>query len=251
MGLADLHIHTLHSFDGTARVADVLRRASAIGLDVVAITDHDVIEGALEALELAPQYGIEVIPGIEITTADGDLLAYNVQRAPAPRRGVIDTLLEVGEMGGFCVAAHPMAGGWTMKSLSAYAIWQATRHERAARILLGLEAFNATTLDRNSNNWANNLAERLGLAKTGSSDAHVLGAIGSGATWFPGHTTADLVAALRSAQTEVRRHAAWRPLRVLGSWLVGYTLAAPQHLIMNLRRRPGVSQVTPPHAAEA
>lgn len=251
MGLADLHIHTLHSFDGTARVADVLRRASAIGLDVVAITDHDVIEGALEAVELAPQYGIEVIPGIEITTADGDLLAFNLQRAPAPRRGLIDTLLDVGEMGGFCVAAHPMAGGWTMKSLSAYAIRQVCRHERAARILLGLEAFNATTLDRDSNTWSNNLADRLGLAKTGSSDAHVLSAIGSGATWFPGHTAADLVAALRSAQTEVRRHAEWRPLRVLGSWLVGYTLAAPQRLSMRLRRNTGAGQSVPTRAAQA
>ncbi len=251
MGLADLHIHTLYSFDGTARVADVLRRASAIGLDVIAITDHDVIEGALEALELAPRYGIEVIPGIEVSTADGDLLAFDIQHAPAPKRGLIDTLLEVGEMGGFCVAAHPMAGGWTMKSLSAYAIRQACRHERAARVLIGIEAFNATTLDRDSNTWANNLANRLGLAKTGSSDAHVLGSIGSGATWFPGHTAADLLGALRTAQTEVRRHAEWSPLRTLGSWLAGYALSVPQRLSMRLRRAAGVGQVIPPQTAEA
>lgn len=248
MGLADLHIHTLHSFDGTARVADVLRRASAIGLDVIAITDHDVIEGALEALQLAPRYGIEVIPGIEITTADGDLLAFNIQRAPAPKRGLIDTLLEVGDMGGFCVAAHPMAGGWTMKSLSAYAIRQACRHERAARALLGLEAFNATTLDRDSNTWAANLATRLGLAATGSSDAHVLGAIGNGATWFPGHTAADLLVALRSAQTEVRRRAVWGPLRIAGSWLVGYTLSAPRRLAMRLGGA-RLGQPAPPQVA--
>ncbi len=237
MGLADLHIHTLHSFDGTARVADVLRRARDIGLDVIAVTDHDVIEGALEALELAPRFGVEVIPGVEITTADGDLLAFNIQRAPAPNRGLIDTLLEVGDMGGFCVAAHPMAGGWTMKSLSAYAIRQAIRHERAAHSLIGIEAFNATTLDRDSNAWANNLADRLGLAKTGSSDAHVLSAIGSGATWFPGHTAADLVNALQYVQTEVRRHAAWHPVRVLSCWLSGYILSAPHRLSMRLRHK--------------
>lgn len=251
MGLADLHIHTLYSFDGTARVADVLRRASAIALDVIAITDHNVIEGALEALELAPKYGIEVIPGIEISTADGDLLAFNIRRAPAPKRGLIDTLLDVGDMGGFCVAPHPMAGGWSMKSLSAYAIRQASQHKRAAQVLLGLEAFNATTLDRDSNTWSNNLADRLGLAKTGSSDAHVLSAIGSGATWFPGHTAADLIAALRSTQTAVRRLAKWYPVGVLSSWLLGYTQSVPQRLAMHLRRKAQIRRASLSKTAEA
>ena len=75
MGLADLHLHTIYSYDGTASIQAVLTRARQIGLDVIAITDHDEIAGALKALELAPHYGVEVIPGSEITTAEGDLLA--------------------------------------------------------------------------------------------------------------------------------------------------------------------------------
>ena len=78
MGLADLHIHTVYSYDGTASVPAVLARAKQVGLDLIAITDHDEIMGALKAFEMAPQYGIEVIPGIEITTAEGDLLALFV-----------------------------------------------------------------------------------------------------------------------------------------------------------------------------
>jgi len=69
MGLADLHIHTIYSYDGTAPVAAVLNRAKEVGLNVIAITDHDEIKGSLKAFDLAPQFGIEVIPGIEITTA--------------------------------------------------------------------------------------------------------------------------------------------------------------------------------------
>ena len=69
MGLADLHLHTIYSYDGTATVPAVLRRAKEIGLDVIAITDHDEIGGALEAVKLASHYGVEVITGIEITTA--------------------------------------------------------------------------------------------------------------------------------------------------------------------------------------
>ena len=76
MGKADLHIHTIYSWDGTCTVEAVLKQAAHIaGLDVIAITDHDEIQGALEAVDLAPRYGIEVIPGCEISTADGHLLA--------------------------------------------------------------------------------------------------------------------------------------------------------------------------------
>ena len=75
MGLADLHMHTFFSYDGTASVPAAFVRTRKIGLDVIAITDHDEIAGSLKSMELAPRYGIEVIPNIEITTAEGDLLA--------------------------------------------------------------------------------------------------------------------------------------------------------------------------------
>ena len=64
MGKADLHIHTTYSWDGTCTVEAVLKQAAHIaGLDVIAITDHDDIRGALEAVELGPRYGIEVVHG--------------------------------------------------------------------------------------------------------------------------------------------------------------------------------------------
>ncbi|HLA08610.1 MAG TPA: PHP domain-containing protein [Anaerolineales bacterium] len=71
MGLADLHIHTICSYDGTASVPAVLARAKKIGLNVIAITDHDEIAGSLKARGLASKYSVEVIPGIEITTPEG------------------------------------------------------------------------------------------------------------------------------------------------------------------------------------
>src|SRR5688572_2797145 len=97
MGLADLHIHTSYSCDGTASVPAVLAHAKQVGLNVVAITDHDEIKGSLQAFELAPQFGIEVIPGMEITTAEGDLLALFVTEKIKPGLSLIETILKVGE----------------------------------------------------------------------------------------------------------------------------------------------------------
>src|SRR5512138_3422583 len=103
MGFADLHIHTIYSYDGTASVPAVLARAKQIGLNVIAVTDHDEIKGALKAFELAPSFGIEVIPGIEITTAEGDLLALFVTQRIEPGLPLMETILKVGEAGGICI----------------------------------------------------------------------------------------------------------------------------------------------------
>ncbi|HEX9385447.1 MAG TPA: PHP domain-containing protein, partial [Anaerolineales bacterium] len=208
MGLADLHIHTIYSYDGTAPVAAVLNRAREVGLNVIAITDHDEIKGSLKAFDLAAQFGIEVIPGIEITTAEGDLLALFVTERIEPNRSLMETISKVGEAGGVCIAPHPMARGMGMKSLSRASILQALQHPEASRILLGIETYNATALDRESNAHAQALAaERPGIAQVGNSDAHILEAIGLGATEFLGCTAADLLEALWIGATEVRRGA--------------------------------------------
>lgn len=230
MGIADLHIHTIYSYDGTATVPAVLERAQQVGLDLIAITDHDQIRGAWQAEQLAPKFGIQVIPGVEITTAEGDLLALAIQKIVPAGLSLIETVRRVGEQGGFCIAPHPGASGFGMKSLSAASIAQALRHPEIKRILLGIETYNATSLDRYSNLNAKTWARQLDVAQTGSSDAHVLEAIGLGATLFPGKTLRDLIAALWMGTTRVRKSPEWSPARVLGTWVTNYLLSAPAHL---------------------
>jgi predicted metal-dependent phosphoesterase TrpH len=222
MGLADLHLHTIYSYDGTASLAAVLNRAKQLGLDVIAITDHDEIAGALKAMEIAPNYGVEVIPGIEITTADGDLLAFFITEKVDAGLSLVETVLRVRQLGGVCVAPHPMAGGMGMKSLSGRTILKALRNPQVAETLIGIEVYNATALDRISNHYANMLASRLHIAKTGSSDAHIIDTIGFGATEFEGNTAADLLSALKNKTTKVRRQKEWSAFRILGSWGVRY-----------------------------
>ncbi len=222
MGLADLHMHTIYSFDGTATVPATLRRAHEKGLSVIAITDHDEIAGALNAVSLAHLYGIEVIPGIEITTADGHLLGLFVTEIIPAGLSLVDTVLKVRELGGICIAPHPGAGGMGMKSLSVSTIAKALHHPEVADTLIGIEAYNATALDKVGIATSRLLTAHLNLASVGNSDAHVPAAIGLGATEFEGTSATDLLSALRNRQTSVYRQKEWNTARILGSWAINY-----------------------------
>ncbi len=222
MGLADLHIHTIYSYDGTATIPAVLRRAKNIGLNVIAITDHDEIAGALEAVKLASHYGVEVIPGSEITTAEGDLLALFIHEKIQPGLSLIETLLRVKDQGGVAIAAHPMAGGMGMKSLTPYSILKALKHPIAGSILIGIETYNGSAIDRLSNHYAEIFTNTLPIAHIGNSDAHTIDTIGFGATEFPGTTAADLLISIRERTTQVRKINEWSAFRVLGSWGIRY-----------------------------
>lgn len=234
MGLADLHIHTIYSYDGTASVPAVLAHAKQVGLHVIAITDHDEIKGSLQAFDLAPEFGVAVIPGIEITTAEGDLLALFVTETIEPGLSLIETIIRVGEIGGICIAPHPMAKGMGMKSLSRQSIMQALRHPDASRILIGIETYNATALDRESNHHAQALAAEFpGIAQVGNSDAHILQTIGLGATEFLGCTAADLLDALWVGATDVRRGAQLSSAQILSSWAISYVISAPARVAVS------------------
>lgn len=230
MGIADLHMHTIFSYDGTASVPSVLHQAKQVGLDVIAIADHDVIEGSLLAEQLAPQYGIQVIPGVEITTAEGDLLALGIHTLVPAGLSLIETLIRVGELGGFCIAPHPMAGGMGMKSLKFHSVVKAVQHQEAGLYLLGIEVINATALDRSSSVYARELAHFTGLSWIGSSDAHMLDAIGSGVTDFIGQTIGDLLEAMRFGTTTPVKNVSWSTSRIIGSWAWDYLLSTPARL---------------------
>ena len=66
----DLHVHTTAS-DGTVSPAEAVKLAHETGLAAIAITDHDTVSGYAEAAEAGEKYGVEVVPGIEISTKYG------------------------------------------------------------------------------------------------------------------------------------------------------------------------------------
>lgn len=200
MGLADLHIHTIYSPDGTGTVRAVLRRAAEVGLDVIAITDHDEIRAALEGVDLAPSYGLHVIPGSEVSTADGHLLALFIRRNPPTGLSLSETLHWVRDAGGLCIAPHPGNGH---PSLAFRTIRQALGDSQIAPFLVGMEVFNAGIVPLKRNHIATATGRGLPLAPVSNSDAHVMHMIGTAATYFPGRTSEELREALLNRNTEV------------------------------------------------
>ncbi|GAA0527897.1 Predicted metal-dependent phosphoesterase TrpH, contains PHP domain [Halorubrum aquaticum] len=103
----DPHVHSEDSYDGHEPVELILEHAADIGLDAVVITDHDTMGESKRAAEIAPEYGLIGIPGVEVSTADGHLLAIGVDRMPPRGESYATTVSWIHDSGGVAVVPHP------------------------------------------------------------------------------------------------------------------------------------------------
>jgi predicted metal-dependent phosphoesterase TrpH len=166
-------------------------------LDVIAVTDHDETAASLQAREWALQHGyrVQVVPGVEVTTREGHMLALFIEERPPAWRGLQATAEWVLAHGGLCVAPHPFSR-WT-HSLNVRAMCQAVEHQ----LLAGVEVLNASLAGRASRPPALRFVNEYGLAGVGSSDAHMVSMVGLSRTRFVGRTPADLRRAIETAAT--------------------------------------------------
>ena len=223
MGFADLHIHSMYSYDGTASISAILKYvADYTDLNVIAITDHDSMEGVPEALDLAPYYNLEVIPGCEVSSRDGHVLCLFIERPIPPGLSLLETVLMVGNQGGICIAAHPMAKA--VNSLRFETIRQVLKHPVAAKILVGVEAFNGGLVYTRGNSSVQQESRTLPLAQLGNSDAHILQMIGQGASYYHGYTAGDLKNAILTHTTIPRKGNGLSGSAVLTSYIPRYML---------------------------
>jgi hypothetical protein len=201
-GIADLHMHSDNS-DGMASVEQILDYIEhETNLDIVAITDHDTLAGSLEAREIAARKSLsfELIPGAEITTQEGHLLALFIEQPVKSFQSVEKTIAAVHDQGGLCVVPHPMS--WLTRSIGEGALDRVMAHRDSGMHVDGIELYNPTVAGRVTQDKTRRLnRERWLLAETGSSDSHFIGQIGSGYTIFSGRSAAELRAQLEARET--------------------------------------------------
>jgi len=196
---ADLHIHT-SAGDGIASPQRVLAVALQRHLQVIAITDHDQLDGARRAAELLAMgtAALELIIGCEVTTRQGHLLALFIERQLPFFKRVEDTIDAIKAQSGLVVVPHPL--GRLVPSLSAKKIAELVAKGYP---IDGIELYNPSPANRAHRAQVNALNHTWGLAAIGGSDAHFWQHVGAAYTLFPGHTAADLRRAILSRHTWV------------------------------------------------
>jgi len=200
----ELHAHSALSYDGRDPVERLLEQAAAVGLDGLAVTDHDEIDASLEAAALAPEYGLVGIPGMEVTSAAGHVLALGVADLVPAGLSFQETIDEIHAQGGIAVVPHPF-----QKSRSGVLAKISEEELTAAD---AIEVFNSRLLTGRANRRAERFALRHNLPVTAGSDAHIFEMIGRGIT----HVDTDersveaILDAIREGHTSVEgRRTPW------------------------------------------
>jgi predicted metal-dependent phosphoesterase TrpH len=193
---ADLHCHSAASFDSLSKPADLVRVALERGLTHLAVTDHERIDGALAARDLARDE-LTIVVGEEIRSADGDVIGLYLERAVAPGLSALETIAAIHEQGGLAGIPHP----YDRFRASGLAGLPEERLAEVAAAVDYVETWNARVPSAATNERARDFAVAHGLPGVASSDAHTLIEVGVAWTRLAGPITgpAELRAALPAA----------------------------------------------------
>jgi predicted metal-dependent phosphoesterase TrpH len=235
----DLHAHSAASFDCVASVGSMIAKARRIGLTHLAITDHERIDGALRARDLATD-DLTVIVGEEVRSADGDMIGLFLERAVPPGMSAQETAAAIREQGGIVGLPHPFDR--FRSSGGSRAADQRRDLDLLAASVDYVEVHNARAY-RDANPMAAAFADAHALPGTASSDAHSVMELGVAQTVVEGavEDAPSLLAALSGA-TLVRGRA---------SYLVrGWTPMAKVLQRLRGNRRIVAAMPMPPNAVE-
>ena len=172
--VVDLHTHTDWSHDCSTPVTELLDHAEEIGLGAIAVTDHNAFGGALDAVELARDRELVVIPGEEVKTdGQGEVIGLFLQEEIPRGMSFAETIAAIREQGGLVYLPHPFDRLHSIPD-------PATLHRHLAEIDV-LEVFNARLLRDTFNDEALRFARKYRLLEGAGSDAHVPQGLGTGA----------------------------------------------------------------------
>jgi len=170
---ADLHIHTVRSGDARIEPRGLVAEARGLGLFAIAVTDHNTVAGVRDVVSLARGKDLLVVPGVEVSSRDGHVLALGVSEDVPAGLSADETIRLIGDLGGLAIAAHP---GRVYTGLH-----DDTIRESGFRAVEVANGHSSKRLNR----AARRLAAGMGTATTGGSDAHFPGEVGRCRTAFP------------------------------------------------------------------
>lgn len=192
--ILDLHIHSCYSGDCSSPVDGILAYACNIGLNAIAICDHDTIEGSLEAQRLVEEGGFDivVVPGIEVTTNRGHLLILGAQQAFPKKKSPEEIIRMARAQDCMVVAPHPYKG------------YPQSLGNVADLDVDAIETLNSRYIFGRFNKKAEKMAKELDLPMLGNSDAHFVEMVGRAYTKIDSKPSVDAIfKAIASGKTSV------------------------------------------------
>jgi predicted metal-dependent phosphoesterase TrpH len=192
--VCDLHTHTSWSHDCLVEPSELVDHAEQTGLGAIAVTDHNAFGGALEAVELARDRELFVIPGEEVKTAgQGEVIGLFLEREIPRGLSFEDTIAAIREQGGLVYLPHPFDRMHAIPDA-------ATLHKHLADIDV-FEVYNARLLFEQYNDEAERFARKYNLTMGAGSDAHVLQGLGTGGVRMRAFSDPEeFLVSLRSAE---------------------------------------------------
>jgi len=205
----ELHCHSVHShgkklyWEAPMKPEQIIKALKKKGFTGAAITDHDSIKSWTEAKRAAKKHDMVFIPGVEVTTASGHLLAEGISEKIRSGMTVEETVDAVHDQGGIAIAPHPF-------DLRGEGIGEEFMKCDAA------EVFNSLNLSRLENRIARNAIENSGVPAVVGSDAHCFGMLGRSVNHIDAQ---DMDAALKMIKKgAVRFETSYVPVPVVVSW---------------------------------
>jgi len=197
---ADLHIHTIYSGDCKTSLEQTIARCLDVGMDCIAVTDHNTIAGAVELKRIAP---FTVIVGNEIETSTGEVIGYFLVEEIPKGLPAAETARIIKEQGGLVCIPHPF------DRLRRSTIQRQTLEEILPFIDI-IEVLNSRLLLQRHVIMAERFAKDHGLLASAGSDAHMPGHIGTPYVEMPQFSDKDqFLTALAEGKIRGRRSNPW------------------------------------------
>ncbi|MBI0583913.1 MAG: PHP domain-containing protein [Methanomassiliicoccus sp.] len=232
MGRADTHVHTkysgLHKMgvlrfpESVSNPKDVVRRAASAGMNVVCITDHNSIAGAMKAREAARSMDdIDVVVGEEVSTADGEIIGLFIEEEVPAGLSAVETIDRIRAQDGLVIAPHPFSLHCPCLGESIFDL-----------DVDGIEVLNGGHIDAYANPRAVKAAADGRFARMGGSDSHYLKTIGLAYTEFVGSSSEDLRKDILAKQTKAGGKVI--PLDKAIAWSVGVVLESDRLIVRSM-----------------
>lgn len=158
----DLHIHSKYSDDGKGSPEEIIKVVKKKGLNGLAITDHNTVKGGLEGLKHSSEDFL-VIPGVEISTSDGHILALNVKENIPKGLTASETVDKILDLNGIPIVPHLFRNMSGIKE---------NKLKLLKEKINAIEIFNSCSLPQ-SNLKTAKVAKKYNLGGTGGSDSHI------------------------------------------------------------------------------